>query len=172
MKPWCARALASLNALRSDGCSMDTKEQIQQLIETVLAKMSIEASIETAELLGGVCYQIKTTDGGALIGENGQNMLALYYLVKRMAEKQLVGEPMQFSIDVNDYQRKRVEEMKERARMGAQRVRYFKKEVVMQPMSAYERRIIHITLAEDPDIVTESRGEGEVRSVVIKPVSQ
>jgi len=151
---------------------MDTKEQVQQLIEATLAKMNIEATIETAELLGGVCYQIKTLDGGALIGENGQNMLALYYLVKRMAERQLGSEPMQFSIDVNDYQRKRVEEIKERARMGAQRVRYFKKEVVMQPMTAYERRVIHITLAEDPDIVTESRGEGEVRSVVIKPVSQ
>ena len=152
---------------------MDTQqqEQIQQLIEALLAKMHIEAAVEQAELLGGVCFHIKTPDGAMLIGENGQNMLALYYLIKRIMEKQAVGEPMQFSLDVNDYQRKRIEEIKERARMGAQRVRYFKKEVILQPMSAYERRVIHLTLAEDPDIVTESRGEGEVRSVVIKPTN-
>ena len=150
---------------------METQATVQQLIETLLAKMNISATVELTDMLGGVCYQIKSPDGGILIGENGQNMLALYYIVKRLAEKQLNGEPLQFSIDVNDYQRHRVEEIKERARMGAQRVRYFKKEVVMQPMSAYERRIIHLTLAEDPDIVTESRGEGEMRSVVIKPAN-
>lgn len=150
---------------------MEDTETVKKIIETILEKMTISGSVEITDVLGGVSFQIRTPDGGVLIGENGQNMLAFYYIVKRLAERALGEREFQFSVDINDYQRKRIEEIKERARMGAQRVRYFKKEVVMQPMSAYERRIIHLTLAEDPDITTESRGDGEMRSVVIKPVN-
>ena len=71
-------------------------------------------------------------------------------------------------IDVNDYQRRRFDELKDKARMGAQRVRYFKKEVTLEPMSAFERRIVHLALQEYPDIVTESIGEGAERRVVIQ----
>jgi len=131
--------------------------------------MNIVSSVEETELIDSVCFHIKTPDGGILIGENGQHLLALHAIVKRMAERVLGDEYIPFLIDVNDYQRKRIEEIKDRARMSAQRVRYFKKEVIMQPMSAYERRIIHVSLAEDPDIETESIGEGETRRVVIKP---
>ncbi len=148
---------------------MDTHDEIQSILEELLHKIHIEYTIERSHVLGGVCFEVHTPDGGVLIGENGQNLFALYYLLRRITDKRFGDAAVQFSLDVNDYQKKKVEEVKERARMGAQRVRYFKKEVVMQPMSAFERRIIHMTLAEDPDIVTESRGEGETRCVVIKP---
>ena len=56
------------------------------------------------------------------------------------------------------------------ARMHAQRVRYFKKEVEMRPMNAYDRRIVHSVLQEYPDISTQSTGEGPDRRVVVKPL--
>ena len=151
---------------------MDHTTEIKQIIEELLQRMGVRAVIEESEAVEGMYFQIKTSEGGVLIGENGQNLLALHYIARRILEKRYPKEPIHFSIDINDYQRKKIEEIKERARMGAQRVRYFKKEVILQPMSAYERRIIHMTLAEDPDIITESRGEGETRSVVIKPAQQ
>jgi spoIIIJ-associated protein len=144
--------------------------EIKNLLEETLKRMNVSATVEETELVDSVCFHIKTPDGGILIGENGQHLLALHAIVKRMAERKLGEAYTPFLVDVNDYQRKRIEEIKDRARMSAQRVRYFKKEVIMQPMSAYERRIIHVSLAGDPDVETESIGEGETRRVVIKPV--
>lgn len=147
---------------------MQSKE-IKEIILGILERMNVRAEVEEAILMDSVCFHIRTSDGGMLIGENGQNLFSLYSIVKRIAERRFPDDHTPFLIDINDYQRKRIEEIKERARMSAQRVRYFKKEVIMPPMSAYERRIIHMSLAEDPDVVTESMGEGESRRIVIKP---
>ena len=151
--------------------NQEIKNEIKDMLEGLLHHMNIPASVEETELLESVCFCVRTQDGGVLIGENGQHLFALHTLLRRMAEKRYQKEYPHFLVDINDYQRKRIEEIRERARMSAQRVRYFKKEVVMQPMSAYERRIIHVSLMGDPDVTTESRGEGETRHVVIKPTS-
>ena len=148
---------------------MERREAIKEIIQGLLERMNMRAEIEEAVLMDSACFHIRAPDGGMLIGENGQNLFSLYSIVKRIVERRFPDDHTPFLIDVNDYQRKRIDEIKERARMSAQRVRYFKKEVVMQPMSAYERRIIHMSLEEDPDVVTESIGEGETRRVVIKP---
>lgn len=119
-------------------------------------------------------FIIKTRDSGILIGENGKNFIALNHIIKKIIETKFSNEDadaekIQFSIDINDYQARKIEELKNTARMAAQRVRYFKKDVEMNPMSSYDRRIVHSVLSEYPDITTESSGEGENRRVVIKP---
>ena len=146
-------------------------DDVRHILENVLLHMNISASVVETELLETPCYQIQTADSGMLIGENGQHLYALHTIVRRMAERYCKEGCPPFLLDVNDYQRHHIEEIKERAHMSAQRVRYFKKEVIMQPMSGYERRIIHMTFAGDPDLVTESIGEGENRRVVIKPIA-
>lgn len=145
--------------------------EIRTVLTELLARINISATIEEGVLLDGPCFDIKSIDSNMLIGENGQHLLALHTVVKKIIEHKFPQEQQPFLLDVNDYQRHRIEEVRDRARMSAQRVRYFKKEVVMQPMSAYERRIVHVALAEDPDVTTESVGEGEMRHVVIKPAS-
>ncbi len=142
---------------------------ITKLLHEFLERMNITAEIGRVELMESPCFQIKTPDSSILLGENGQNLIALHLLVKRIAERRFPEDAAPFLLDINDYQLHRIEEIKERARMSAQRVRYFKKEVVMHPMSAYERRIVHVALAEDPDVRTESIGEGEARRVAIRP---
>jgi len=72
-------------------------------------------------------------------------------------------------LDVNDYQEKKIEELRNMARVNAQRVRYFKKEIVLKPMTSFERRVIHATLADCPDITTESQGRDPQRYLIIKP---
>lgn len=145
---------------------------IKSLIEEMIEKMSIEGSIEILEGDESVQFIIKTQESGILIGENGQNFTAFNYLIKRIVDKKLKDkneEKIHFLVDINDYQAKKIEELKSLAKMTAQRVRYFKKEIAMEPMNPYERRIIHATLTEYPDITTESVGEGQERRVVIKP---
>ena len=145
-------------------------EDVHILLEEVLQKMNIQASVKQTDFLDAPYFQIDTKDNTLLIGEGGQHLYALQTFIRRVIEKRHAGSLSPFLIDVGDYQRCHIEEIKERARMGAQRVRYFKKEVVLQPMNSYERRIIHVALMEDPDVATESMGEGENRRVVIKPV--
>lgn len=145
-------------------------EIIKLLLEEMMEKMSIKANIEILENNESTQFVIKTEESGILIGENGQNFVALNHVIKRITDKKFKDdEKFYFSIDVNDYQLKKIEELKNLARMTAQRVRYFKKEIAMEPMTSYERRIIHATLTEYPDIITESAGEGFNRKVVIKP---
>ncbi|MFC1595273.1 protein jag [Patescibacteria group bacterium] len=150
----------------------DQNKNNQSIIESVnelLSKMDIKATVEEGMMGDTSTFVIRTSEAGLLIGEDGQNLLALNYLLRKMAEKKLGQQPPYFIIDVNDYQRRRFDELKDRARMGAQRVRYFKKEVALQPMDALERRVVHMALQEYPDITTQSTGEGPQRRVVIKP---
>lgn len=139
-------------------------------MEEILEKLTIEAEVETLDEADGTRFVVRSGDSGMLIGENGKHLIAFSHIVKRIVDARVVDtERFSFSIDVNDYQAKRIDELKNLAKMNAQRVRYFKKEVEMSPMNSYERRIIHSALTGDPDITTESVGKGLDRRVVIKP---
>ncbi len=132
--------------------------------------IGLDADVEVNNTPDGVQFVIKTVEGGLLIGENGKTLVALSHILKKINEnKTSEDEQFSFSIDINDYQAKKIEELKNLARVNAQRVRYFKKEVVLRPMTSFERRIVHMILTECPDIVTESRGAAPNRQVVIKP---
>jgi len=151
----------------------DQITKIKEIIEDFLSRMGVEGEIEILEKTDSCYFVIKTREAGILIGDNGQNLSAINHLIKKMNEKiarDAGQEPLRFLLDVNDYQAKKIEELKNEARMQAQRVRYFKKDITMDPMNAYERRIVHAALTEYPDIKTESTGEGQERRVVIKSV--
>lgn len=153
---------------------MKPLEKIKLLIEEILTRMNVSGYVDVLESAENVQFSIRTEDAGMLIGENGQNLVALNHLVKRIAEYKLNGEEMPFlpfSIDVNDYQARRMEELRDLAKMHAQRVRYFKKEITMEPMNSYERRIVHSALSNYPDITTQSVGEDPGRRIVIKPLN-
>jgi len=143
-------------------------------MEEILAKMTLAGDIEVIDEVDGARFVVKTRSANALIGNNGQNLSSFSHIIKKIAEVKLrksgVLEPLQFSVDVNDYQLKKTDELKSLAKMNAQRVRYFKKEVVLPHMNSYERRIVHTALAEYPDINTESVGEGEERKIIIRPI--
>ncbi|OGF82384.1 hypothetical protein A3B18_03500 [Candidatus Giovannonibacteria bacterium RIFCSPLOWO2_01_FULL_46_13] len=145
------------------------KEKIKKIVEDLLAGMGIFGSVSIYETADNIQFQIKTQEAGLLIGEKGENLIALNHLLKRIAEAQVGKTAVPFSVDVNDYQRQKAEEIKDLARLSAQRVRYFKKEIELRPMSSYERRIVHAILTEYPDIMTQSVGEEPNRKVVIKP---
>lgn len=142
---------------------------VEDIVATLLDKIGVEAKVESGFIGDTATFTIRTKEAGLLIGDEGQSLFALNYLTKKIAEKHFYGDALHFIIDVNDYQRKKFEELRDQARMGAQRVRYFKKEVVLNPMTAFERRLVHLTLQEYPDITTESTGAGGDRQVVIKP---
>ena len=126
---------------------------ITALLEELLEKMTVIGQVGCSEMDGGPVFTIKTKEAGILIGENGKHLIALSHIVKKMAENKLKKdnlEDLPFFLDVNDYQMKRIEEIRNIARMSAQRVIFFKKELEMEPMTAYDRRIIHSVLGGVP----------------------
>lgn len=103
-----------------------------------------------------------------LIGEYGGNLAALEHILKKIMKKKY-GEVEKFTLDINDYRLKRLEELKQDVKSAAREVRLHLKNVPLRPMSSFERRIVHLLLAEYPDITTESIGQEPKRRVVIKP---
>ena len=110
----------------------------------------------------------RVSSSSMLIGERGNNLVAFEYILKKILQKKY-GEFWKFTVDINEYRIKRLEDLKQDVKAAAKEVRLYKKEVPLRPMSSFERRIVHLLLAEYPDITTESIGEGETRRVVIKP---
>ncbi|HBB56737.1 TPA: hypothetical protein DEW47_01205 [Patescibacteria group bacterium] len=148
------------------------KNLIKTLIAEVIDKMSVEGSVEIMEEVDCPRFVIRTKEAGLLIGEEGKNLMALNSLIKKMADNLLrrdgIEERFVYILDVNDYQAKKIEDVKNEARVNAQRAIYFKREVEMEPMCSYDRRIVHSILSEYPNIKTESVGEEPHRRIIIK----
>jgi spoIIIJ-associated protein len=114
---------------------------------------------------------IETPDSRFMIGRDGETLRSLNHLVRKMVEKNLTEEESsKIFLDINGYQKKRYESLKNVAHMMAERARYFKSNIEIDPMPAYERRIVHMFLEGIKDIKTESEGYGPNRRVVIKYV--
>lgn len=132
--------------------------------------MGIQAEVEERSIpdLSIPYVNVVTGEARLLIGSRAKNLLALEHLLKRLVEKES-PEVNSFFLDINGYRLHHIEELKVEARNMAKKVRLYRTELVLKPMPPFERRIIHITLAEYPDITTESIGRDETRRVVIKP---
>ena len=145
----------------------------------ILVKNKIEEFIKKADFTidscdvidedGTLWCNIRTQDSRFLIGKDGETLRSFNHLIKKMIEKELGEEQCpEIMIDVNGYQKKRMDTLKATAHMLAERARYFKSNIEADPMTAFDRRIIHMHLENQKDILTESIGEGLNRKVVIK----
>ncbi len=112
--------------------------------------------------------KVTMAEARGLIGEGGEALRALNVVAKRLVEAKFGAEAASFLIDVNNYHEAQLEKVRAQARMLAQRARLFKHDVELPPQSAYERLVVHELFAEDPEIKTESAGEGKFRHIVLK----
>ena len=141
------------------------REPIKKFIEELLKKAGIVFdSITIEENNGQTVFQIHSQDSAKLIGSRGDTIRAFDHLTKRVFEN---SEDFRFILDVNGYRTKKIDDLKETAKLLAERARSLKYNVEMLPMSGYERMIVHSTLTDEPNIKTESHGEGRDRRVVI-----
>jgi spoIIIJ-associated protein len=118
--------------------------------------------------LTSIGLNIEGEDLGILIGRRGQTMVSLQYIVRIIITHKLQVQ-MPIVLDVEGYKQRRCEGLRTLANRLAEQVKNQKTPFTMEPMSAFERRIIHITLADHPDVITESIGIGDARKVVITP---
>lgn len=147
-------------------------EFIKQEITDVLNRMGFGSDLEEIEVHQGATSRFDVRLHGKvnmLIGERGNNLIALEHVVKKIVNKKKGDEEERFTLDINDYRMKRLEDLKQDVKTAAKEVRMYGKETLLRPMSSFERRIVHLLLAEYPDITTESVGQEPNRKVIIKP---
>ncbi|MFC1897462.1 RNA-binding cell elongation regulator Jag/EloR [Chloroflexota bacterium] len=146
------------------------------ILEALLSLMGVDASVmpgirpfvEGEEATAPIAFDIKGDDLGILIGRRGQTLSCLQYIVRLIVSRQ-TETWVPIIIDVEGYKQRRYEALQSLAWRIAEQVKDGQTPFTLEPMSAYERRIIHLALAESHDVYTESTGEGEARSVVILP---
>lgn len=147
--------------------TLETLLSLMGLSGTVIPSDEFTSTDDNGELTS-IGLNIEGEDLGILIGRRGQTMVSLQYIVRLiMAHKMQVQLPI--VLDVEGYKQRRCEGLRILANRLADEVKTRKTPFTMEPMSAFERRIIHITLADHPDVITESIGIGESRKVVITP---
>jgi spoIIIJ-associated protein len=143
-----------------------------ELLKSTVAELINLLDIEVDDIVvsGGhrTVVAIATKDFERLIGPNGEHLRALNSVARRIVETKHGIDVASFLIDVNGYHENQMEVVRAHARLLAQRARLFKHDVEMDPMSSYERLVVHELFAEDPEIKTESQGEGKFRHIVIK----
>ncbi len=147
------------------------QETIKHEIKAFVDQMGFGSFLQSIESYQGTAnrYCVKlNSEANMLIGEHGNNLLAIEHLIKKIIKKKY-QEDSKFTLDINDYRIKKLEDLKQEVKFAAKEVRSKKREVPLPPMSSFERRIVHLLLAEYPDIMTESIGQDPDRRVVIKP---
>lgn len=117
---------------------------------------------------GGPVIDLAGEDSGLLIGRRGQTLQALQFLVTLIVRRQL-GEDVRVVLDVENYRQRRETSLRDMAAKVASRVAQTNRSITLEPMSPADRRIIHTSLSQHPEVRTQSAGEGENRKVTILP---
>ena len=142
---------------------------IVNFLTKVLKAMNIEANIEADfdEVENTVSVDIVGNDMGVLIGKRGQTLDAIQYLTRLVVNKD-DEKYKRVVVDAENYRAKREKTLEQLANRLADKVMKTKKSVRLEPMNAYERKIIHATLQSNPKITTRSEGEEPYRRVIIE----
>ncbi|MFH1656272.1 MAG: R3H domain-containing nucleic acid-binding protein [Candidatus Nealsonbacteria bacterium] len=144
-------------------------ETIKSEVNQFFQKTSFELDVENLKVDDQTIFvNMRTGDPKILIGQNGQTLAEIQHLLKRVLMRK-INQPFYINLDINNYKEKKIEYLKEIVKTFANDVALTSQEKILMPMSAYERRIIHLELANRSDIITESIGEKDERRLVIKP---
>lgn len=153
----------------------NVEREIAAIVSELISRMGFSATVETKRVkeneADAIICNIKTEDSNFLIGQYGLNLQSLQHIARVMIRKR-IDSPINFILDVNFYRQEKNDSVVRLAKNLAQEAVSEKREIAMRPMTAYERRIVHMELSKNDQITTESIGEGESRRIVIKPLEQ
>lgn len=138
------------------------------ILEDILDLMNLHASVEEDEIDGQLHLNIVGPDLGVLIGKHGQTLDALQFVLNLIVN-QKAEERTRVTVDVGGYRARRERTLRELAQRTARRALDDNGPVSLEPMSAAERRIIHLALADDARVETYSQGEEPLRKVIVIP---
>ena len=129
--------------------------QPKEIVEKLLSTLGFPATVETHELPEGLLLDVKTEDSGRLIGRQGQTLGDLQYLTNRILFQQDMSSP-KVTVDIGGYRLQAREALIKKAKDAADKVRRWGDAVELEPMTPFDRRIVHQALRDDPDVETHS----------------
>ena len=159
-------AMVAANVVPEDA---DPLERTEAFLVGLLLNIDPTYAVEVHDVNDTeILAEISGGDAGRLIGKGGRTLSALEQIVNAVVNR-AGDEPIRVNVDVGGYKRRRDERLTKTARSVADQVRKLGEPVDMEPMTAAERRVVHMAVADDPDVRSESAGEGRDRRVVIHP---
>ena len=139
-------------------------------LEKLLQLLGFPATVEEHSLEDGILLDVKTDDPGRLIGRQGQTLSDLQYITNRLLFQQDQNAP-KVMVDVGGYRTQAREALVKKAKDAADKVRRWGDVVELEPLSAFDRRVVHQALKDDPDIETHSvEVEGtDKKAILLRP---
>ena len=129
--------------------------QPKDTLEKLLSLLGFPATIEEQKMEDGILLDVTSEDSGRLIGRQGQTLSDLQYITNRLLFQQDQSVP-KVTVDVSGYRAQAREALVKKAQEAAEKVRRWGDPVELEPMSAFDRRVVHQALRDDPDIETQS----------------
>ncbi|MDO8639175.1 MAG: R3H domain-containing nucleic acid-binding protein [Candidatus Daviesbacteria bacterium] len=147
------------------------EQKVSEILENILGLLALEGSFEVVENPEDVRVTIQTTDPGRLIGFRGETLDSLQLIVNLILSRQINNEEefKRVIIDVEGWRKNKEEDLGRRAEGWAKEVLESGKEIELEPMPSWQRRIIHMVISETTGIESESIGEGRDRHLIIRP---
>jgi len=143
----------------------------RDLLTGMLGRMTFECQVTATETDETIILSIAGDDSGLLIGRRGQNLDALQYILNKSINKSEAERKM-IVVDSEEYRKRREESLLDMAERIREKVKKTQKPLSLSHMNAHDRRIIHLALQEDDELITKSRGEGEYQKVIVLPAKK
>lgn len=149
---------------------IETKTENGQPVEVlnkILSSMDIEANVvQSTDDANNIVLNISTDEPGRVIGEKGETLYSLQYLLNKILYSISANNP-KVIIDIDQYRSKRKEKLIDMAHTMAENVKKSGKTASFPPLNSYERKIIHESLHDNDDVATESKGEGYYKRIFV-----
>lgn len=142
--------------------------EAKEILENILSHIQIPAIVEANWVDDHIKLEISSNGSGLLIGKRGQTLHSLQYIVNKIFNRQSATK-IHIIVDTENYRERRRQALTEVALQLGNRAKKSGKPATSSPLSAYDRRIIHLALKDDQELRTRSKGEGEFRKVVVFP---
>lgn len=147
---------------------MAKASNVKKIIAEILESLQIDGDFDLVENDEGFEIKLETQDSGIVIGHHGDTLESLQIIMSLILSKKL-GEFKRVSIEIGDYKKNRSEYLTNLALGTKEKVLSENKEIFLPDLKSWERRIVHMLLQDDKEVVSESIGEGKDRVLVVKP---
>jgi spoIIIJ-associated protein len=151
---------------RDDSVNESLTTQITTFVQDVVTAMGATVTATAEETPEGTRINLEGEDGGILVRRGGEGLQALQHLVATAFRRQL-GDEHRILLDCNGFRRDKDAELKQMARFVAEKAKRDGVPQEMGPLNPYDRRIVHMTIAEDPGVTSESIGDALMKTVII-----
>ena len=147
---------------------MDSRREVEEITHAFLGAMNLSLTPAITETEDRIQIDLSGPDAYLLLERKGSVMEALQLLLAKVAESR-TGLTKRIVLDCEGYRGGRDNELAELAHTAAEQVRKSHQAVEMEPLNSYERRIVHITLANEPGVSSHSEGDGFLKRIIVSP---